>query len=197
MLVSTTFPLHIYFGTACHAVNRNEIMHCQNQLGNGYDTLNSICKLLSIDHLVLLDYIVFAPKYHGRAGKNIMSPPDIPTVIYDAKGDYLITAQTNIGLALLAADCLPIILYDSEHHACAIVHAGRKASIEHIVVKALEKMMVTYGTQAVYVQAFFGPCAKVCCYRVQDDVVKEMANSPFGEQILQKKRIIVFLIFLY
>ena len=45
--------------------------------------------------------------------------------------DALVTATPDVGLAVLVADCVPIVLYDPKAHVLGTVHAGWKDDAAH------------------------------------------------------------------
>ncbi len=49
--------------------------------------------------------------------------------------DGLITTEANVGLAMTAADCLLISVYDSEQKAVGMFHAGRRGLASEIVTR--------------------------------------------------------------
>src|SRR5258708_222832 len=50
-----------------------------------------------------------------------------------ADTDGLVTDKKNIPLAVLTADCLPILFYDPKKEAIGIAHAGYKGLLNHII----------------------------------------------------------------
>jgi len=67
--------------------------------------------------------------------------------------DAAVTAETGIGLAVLAADCVPIAL--ACEGAVGVVHAGWKGMIRGVVEAAVAEMRRTGGAR---VKAMIGPC---------------------------------------
>lgn len=91
--------------------------------------------------------------------------------------DGLLTASPQVGLAVLVADCVPVLLYDPVNHVAAAVHAGWKGTLRKIVHHAIEKMMHTYHCHAVDMYAALGPSIGPCCYEVEYDVVTETEKT--------------------
>jgi YfiH family protein len=75
-------------------------------------------------------------------------------------GDGLTTRRRNVGLAVKAADCLPVYLFSAER--IAVIHCGWRSIIKGIVQKAAALM----GDHRFALGAGIGPC----CYDVQADV---------------------------
>ena len=85
-------------------------------------------------------------------------------------GDALITDEIGISVAVRAADCVPILLFDSSRHAVAAVHAGWRGSAAEIVSHTVRKMAVEFASEPVNLWAAIGPCIRECCYQVGPDV---------------------------
>ena len=53
------------------------------------------------------------------------------------KADAVVTNQKKIPIAILTADCVPILLYDSKKKMIAAIHAGWKGSFKGIIKKVI------------------------------------------------------------
>lgn len=92
----------------------------------------------------------------------------------DPTCDAMITTMPGISLAVMVADCIPLILISRE--AVAAVHVGRAGLLNKVAIKTLHQMR-TMG--AIDVHAVIGPSICGRCYEVpfemQQDVI---ANHP-------------------
>ena len=77
--------------------------------------------------------------------------------------DALITAVPGICLVVWAADCVPILLYDTECHVVAAVHAGWRGTVGQIVRKVVERMVGEFGCRPRDIRAGIGPAIGPCC----------------------------------
>ena len=86
--------------------------------------------------------------------------------------DALITTTKGISLAVMVADCIPLLLISKE--AVAAVHVGRAGLVNKVAIIALHQMR-TLG--AIEVHAILGPSICGSCYEVpfdmQQDVIAE------------------------
>ncbi|MFH1831520.1 MAG: polyphenol oxidase family protein [bacterium] len=98
--------------------------------------------------------------------------------LYKTSGDYLITNQKNVAIAVVTADCLPIIIHDSINNAVAVIHAGWPGTVTGITEKALRAMQEAFGTDPAQVHVYFGPSAKTCCYEVQENFYAKFSPIP-------------------
>ena len=85
-------------------------------------------------------------------------------------GDGLITATPGLLLAIQTADCLPVILVDTKHHAVGVFHAGWRGTVKRIVEKGVGEMFRCFGTRPRDLKAAIGPGIQGCCYEVGDEV---------------------------
>jgi len=90
----------------------------------------------------------------------------------DPTCDALITTTKGISLAVMVADCIPLLLVSQQ--AVAAVHVGRAGLVNRVAIKALQQMR-TLG--ALDVRAILGPSICGNCYEVpfqmQQDVIAD------------------------
>lgn len=85
-------------------------------------------------------------------------------------GDGLITRTPGILLAVLTADCLPIILVDPKQRAAGVFHAGWRGTVKRMVEKGAGEMRRWFGTEPRDLRAAIGPGIHRCCYQVGPEV---------------------------
>ena len=85
-------------------------------------------------------------------------------------GDGLITQTPGILLAILTADCLPIILVDANSRAVGAFHAGWRGTTKRIVEKGVGEMQRWFGSRPQDLKAAIGPGIRGCCYQVGPEV---------------------------
>jgi polyphenol oxidase len=94
-------------------------------------------------------------------------------------GDGLVTSRPGILLAVLAADCLPIILADTKRHAVGVFHAGWRGTVKRIVEKGVGEMRKHFGIRPADLRAVIGPGIRSCCYQVGTEV-RDAFESQFS-----------------
>ena len=62
-------------------------------------------------------------------------------------GDGLVTGTPGTLLAVLTADCLPVILADTKRQAVGVFHAGWRGTVNAIVEKGIGEMRKHFGTR--------------------------------------------------
>src|SRR5437879_4408201 len=96
------------------------------------------------------------------------------------KGDASITNTPGLLLGVQTADCVPILLVDPKKRAAAAVHAGWRGTLARIVVKAIGKMQMQFGSKPADFLAAIGPSIGGCCYEVGTEVATQF-QSQFAE----------------
>ncbi len=169
--------LSIYFGDARSGLQRDFLMESHSQ-----DELWKQEKLLSVKKLLRLESLVLLKQTHSTQGVTIADDP-----ITKPEGDFLVTKKILTGLGVYAADCLPIVFYDTVNRAIGICHAGWVGTVNNVAVTTLERMQQEFGTDLDHVRIFFGPSAKLCCYEVQPDFRKNLEDFSFQDKVLIPK----------
>jgi polyphenol oxidase len=91
--------------------------------------------------------------------------------------DALLTSEAGICIAVMSADCVPILIYDRKNHACAAVHSGWKGTVARILEKTLAEMNKEFGTKGSDIVAGIGPSVSQQSYEVGEEVVAAVRES--------------------
>jgi polyphenol oxidase len=94
-----------------------------------------------------------------------------------ADTDALVTTERGLCIAVMSADCVPILLYDKKNHAVAAVHAGWRGTVAKILMKTFEYMEKAFGTRGEDVVAGIGPSVCQDSYEVGEEVVNEFVSN--------------------
>jgi YfiH family protein len=86
--------------------------------------------------------------------------------------DALVTTNPNIALAVMVADCIPLLL--TNQGSIAAVHVGRKGLLNGITQSALSVMSDIAPST---ITAIIGPSICATCYEVSDDVYEEVTSA--------------------
>ncbi|MFD1677306.1 peptidoglycan editing factor PgeF [Alicyclobacillus fodiniaquatilis] len=97
--------------------------------------------------------------------------------------DALLTNEKCVALAILTADCVPVLFYDPVSQVIGAAHSGWRGTVGHISVKVLETMKRQYHTRMEDVFVSIGPSIRRCCYEV-DDVVAKPMQAAFSRPVL-------------
>jgi len=77
------------------------------------------------------------------------------------------------------ADCIPLLLYDFDHHAACAVHAGWRGTVARIVQNAIATMHSSFAAEPSRLRACIGPGISVDCFEVGDEVYEEFRSAGF------------------
>lgn len=91
------------------------------------------------------------------------------------EGDALISSEPGLLVGVRTADCVPVLLFDSEKRAVAVIHAGWRGTAQQIVVCTLSELAGHFGTLLRDVYAAIGPAIGHCCYQVGPEVARQFA----------------------
>jgi len=97
------------------------------------------------------------------------------------EADGVVTTSTDLALAVLVADCTPVLLVDQVAGVVAAVHAGRPGMMSGIVGLAVDAM-TDLGARSI--RAAVGPSVCGRCYEVPEAMRAQAANiSPVAAAI--------------
>ena len=111
--------------------------------------------------------IQYMDQVHGKTvatiEKQIILPPT---------ADALLTQVAGIGLAVMVADCIPLLLASA--HVVAAVHVGRKGLMNKVALETIQEMRSYSATD---ITAIVGPSICGHCYEVSKDVYDDVTRS--------------------
>lgn len=81
--------------------------------------------------------------------------------------DGLVTSDKGALLAVMVADCVPLLFVDPIKRQVAVAHAGRRGTFAGIA-KLMLYQLVERGSRAQDVQVAIGPSIGPCCYVFDD-----------------------------
>ncbi|SDO71047.1 conserved hypothetical protein [Nakamurella panacisegetis] len=95
--------------------------------------------------------------------------------------DALVTATPGLVIAVMVADCVPLVLHDPVAHVLAVVHAGWRGTVLGVTSAAVASM-VGLGTDPRNIRAGIGPAVSPDAYQVGPDV-RQAAAARFGDRL--------------
>lgn len=174
----------ISFGTAKDSISPEETEKLKTR------QLRTFSSLASIEKAMRIPTIFFLHQIHSNVGVRATEENKLES--FALEGDFIITDVPALGIGVLTADCLPIVFYDTKNHVVGIAHAGWRGSVAGVGVQAVKAMQDTFGTHLEDLQIFLGPSAKVCCYQVNEQVIEQLDNFPFANQVVVRHEGSVF-----
>lgn len=98
---------------------------------------------------------------------------DASIVTPSSEADALVSDRNDVALAVLVADCVPILLVDAPSKRFALVHAGWRGLRSGVIAKTL-----LHFDDAATVHAFLGPAISREGYQVGPEVAAHFADVP-------------------
>jgi YfiH family protein len=111
------------------------------------------------------DHVIWMEQIHGATVQVVDGPRTAPVEATDG----LVTATPGIAVAVLVADCVPILLADPGNGVVAAVHAGRVGAAAGVVPRAVEAFRSAGGDPAAS-DALLGPAICGACYEVPPEM---------------------------
>lgn len=123
------------------------------------------------------DRVVWMNQVHGDRVEVVDEPPGAAIDETDA----LVTATPRLALAVITADCVPVLLADARAGVVAAVHAGRVGAQRGVVARAVEAM-VRQGARAGDISALLGPAVSGGNYEVPAAMADEVESTLPGSR---------------
>ncbi|CAN5750791.1 peptidoglycan editing factor PgeF [soil metagenome] len=126
--------------------------------------------------------LVWMNQVHGDRVEFIRSAP--AGAVPDT--DALVTATPRLALAVVTADCVPVLMADARAGVVAAVHAGRVGAQKGVVARTLE-VMVKAGANAEEVSVLLGPAVSGRNYEVPAAMADEVEAALPGSRTVTAK----------
>ena len=135
-----------------------------------------------------LGEFVFTRQVHG-AGVRVVTAGDRGAGAFAVdqqvpEADALVTRDPAVVLAILAADCVPIVLYDPVAHVLACVHSGWRGTVARVSQAAVTAMRAL-GANPENVIAGIGPAIGAERYQVGADVASAVEREFGAEGVIR------------
>ncbi|ORW28716.1 laccase [Mycobacterium paraense] len=121
--------------------------------------------------------IVWMNQVHGDRVEAVDGPRD--AAVDDS--DALVTGTARLALAVVTADCVPVLLADARAGVIAAAHAGRVGAQRGVVTRAVEAM-VARGAQPGDISALLGPAVSGRNYEVPAAMADEVEAALPGSR---------------
>jgi YfiH family protein len=123
------------------------------------------------------DGIVWMNQVHGDRVVSVDGP--VKGAVDDADG--LVTTNRRLALAVVTADCVPLLMSDARAGVVAAVHAGRVGAQRGVVTRAIEAML-RKGAHVEDVSVLLGPAVSGRNYEVPDAMADEVEAAMPGSR---------------
>ena len=124
------------------------------------------------------DAVVWMNQVHGDHVAVVDRPLEAAPV---DKTDALVTTTPRLALAVVSADCVPVLMGDARAGVVAAVHAGRVGAQNGVVARTVEAML-RLGAQAGDISALLGPAVSGRNYEVPEEMAAAVEASLPGSR---------------
>ena len=139
------------------------------------------------------NHIIMPHQTHGVEsriiGEEFANLPDGVKKMLLEGVDAVMTNIPGMCIGVSTADCIPVLLYDEEHHAAAAIHAGWRGTQARIVHKAVQEMRMAYQTDPTKLKAVIGPGISLDNFEVGDEVYAAFEQAAFDMSTIAEERI--------
>ena len=145
-------------------------------LDNRMRLLATINKQLAIQHHLSINSLHWVNQVHGKqihdidADKLAMRPMD---------ADAIVSQQDKVGLAIMTADCVPIVLYQPTSGQIAAIHAGWQGLACGVIKATAERF-----TETGQIVAWIGVCISQAQYEVGSQVRDKLLAGCIENKLL-------------
>lgn len=169
------------------SLNINE--YCGDSKANTDANRLLLANELGID----VNHIIMPHQTHGVEsriiGEEFATLPDGVKKMLLEGVDAVMTNIPGMCIGVSTADCIPVLLYDEEHHAAAAIHAGWRGTQARIVHKAVQDMRMAYQTDPTKLKAVIGPGISLDNFEVGDEVYADFEQAAFDMSTIAEERI--------
>ena len=135
--------------------------HVGDEAANVLENRRRVATAIGVDE----SRLIIINQVHGRDVVNANEATS------ESSGDVIIDFGDSFAIAVLVADCLPILVVDEDSPALAVVHAGWRGLQNNVLESALEQFE---HHDAVHV--FLGPCISAQSYQVGPEVAEHFVG---------------------
>lgn len=148
---------------------------------------NRLAAALGVDRLTFADQqhtnrvAVITPELAGRGHDVADALAAFPAT------DAMITNLPGAALAILVADCAPVVLFDPVRGAVGVAHSGRVGTLRGVVPKTVEAMTAAFGSAPGDLLIGIGPAIGAASYEIGATETAEVMAA-FGPELLTSSR---------
>jgi len=124
------------------------------------------------------DRVVWMNQVHGVHVEVVDAPRSAPFDDTDA----LVTSTPRLALAVITADCVPVLLSDARAGVIGAAHAGRVGAADGVVLRTVEAMLAA-GAHAPDISVLLGPAVSGPNYEVPEQMAAD-TTTPDGTPAL-------------
>src|SRR5262245_34548007 len=119
------------------------------------------------------DHLMRVKQVHGNVVR-ILRRGEVPEGASTARpeGDAIVSNEPGLVLAVVVADCVPILICDPARAAAAAIHAGWRGTCARAGSAAIEALCREFGSDPANLIAAIGPCIGPDDYEVGESLIE-------------------------
>lgn len=127
------------------------------------------------DYIGVADGCIILPRQtHSNRCKLIDS---VPVKAEELEGvDALVTRMKRVAIGVSTADCVPVLLADSQAGIIGAAHAGWRGAVGGVVENCVA-LMLAEGADVSRLKVAIGPCICLECFEVGEEVAGQFPES--------------------
>ena len=124
------------------------------------------------------DRLMRVKQVHGNSVR-VLKRGEVPANASEGRpdGDAIASNEAGLVLAVMVADCVPILIVDPVHGAAAAVHAGWRGTCAQVAPAAIAVMQREFGTDPAEVLAAIGPSVGPDDYEVGESLIDAFVKA--------------------
>jgi YfiH family protein len=124
------------------------------------------------------DHLMRVRQVHGNVVR-VLKKGEVPDGAGEQRpdGDAIVSNQAGLALAVMVADCVPILVCDPRHGAAAAIHAGWRGTCARIASVAIETMVREFGTDPADLIVAIGPSVGPQDYAVGEALITAFLDA--------------------
>lgn len=149
------------------------------------------CRSALCEHLAIDDAHIILPRQTHTDNVFVLDHkyfevfPELRSRLLEEQ-DAVVTSERGVCIGVSTADCVPVLMADTEAGVIAAVHAGWRGMVKRIVAKSL-RTMESLGADAASVKVAVGPSIGVDSFEVGEEVVDAFLDEGFHPCVLSRQ----------
>ena len=122
--------------------------------------------------------LIRVKQVHGNAVRIVRQGDDLSRAAEERPdGDAIVSDVAGLALAVMVADCVPILIADAATGVAAAVHAGWRGTCARVAATAVDVMRREFGVEPARLIAAIGPSVGPADYEVGEQLIEAFLAS--------------------
>ena len=124
------------------------------------------------------DRLMRVKQVHGNVVR-VLKRGEVPQNAHDGRpnADAIVSNEVGLVLAVMVADCVPIVIVDPVRGAAAAIHAGWRGTCARVAPTAIDAMRREFGCDPADMRAAIGPSVGADDYEVGESLIEAFSDA--------------------